>query len=178
MTDQPGDSELPQPIEDDEAPLRLARETLAALLEKMNIRAQVTARWGEADEEDTSRPISLDVQGDDLSVLIGRKGETLSALQYITRLIAYRTVGEGVNILVDVEGYRKRREEQLRRVARRMADQAMQRGRTMTLEPMPASERRIIHLELRNHPSVSTQSVGEGERRKVTIIPRAASDSE
>lgn len=73
--------------------------------------------------------------------------------------------------MVDVEGYRARRERQLRRLARRMAQQAVERGRTMVLEPMPAHERRIIHLELRDHEQVRTESVGEGERRKVTIIP-------
>ncbi len=74
-------------------------------------------------------------------------------------------------MVIDVEGYRARREQQLRRLARRMADQAIELGRTMVLEPMPPNERRIIHIELRDHPSVATESIGEGARRKVTIIP-------
>jgi spoIIIJ-associated protein len=77
-----------------------------------------------------------------------------------------------VSLAVDVEGYRQRREQQLRRMAQRLAEQAVERGRTMTLEPMPANERRIIHLELRDHLAVRTESVGEGDRRKVTIIPK------
>jgi spoIIIJ-associated protein len=106
-------------------------------------------------------------------MLIGRKGETVSALQYIARLIIAKQVGHGVDLVVDVQGHKKRREEQLRRMAQRMAEQAVERGRTMTLEPMPANERRIIHLELRDHPRVTTESVGDGTQRKVTIVPRS-----
>ncbi len=104
-------------------------------------------------------------------MLIGRRGETLSALQYIARLIVGKEMHRPVAIVIDVEGYRARREETLRRLARRMADQALERGQTLTLEPMPANERRIIHLELKDNPRVTTLSVGEGARRKVTIIP-------
>jgi spoIIIJ-associated protein len=151
--------------------LRVARDTLAELLSQMKVKAQVTASWGIPDAGSEAAPLLLEVHGDDLSLLIGRKGETLSALQYLTRLIAAKELGEGVNLIIDVEGYRRRREEQLRRMARRMAEQAVQRQRTLTLEPMPAHERRIIHLELRDHPGVRTESVGEGDRRKVTIVP-------
>jgi spoIIIJ-associated protein len=104
--------------------------------------------------------------------LIGRRGETLSALQYITRLIVGKELHKPIAVVIDVEGYRARREQQLRRLARRMAQQTIERGRTMSLEPMPANERRIIHIELREHSQVYTESVGEGEKRKVTIIPR------
>ena len=74
-----------------------------------------------------------------------------------------------VAVVIDVEGYLARRERQLRQLAKRMAQQALERGRSISLEPMPASERRIIHIELRDHPQVYTESVGEGDRRKVTI---------
>jgi len=158
--------------EDAEAALRLAQETLEELLQKMKVKAEVQAHWGEPDEDGESRPLILDVRGDDLSMLIGRKGETLAALQYITRLITCKRLNMGVSVVVDVEGYKQRREEQLRRLAQRMAEQAVQRKRVMPLEPMPANERRIIHLELRNHPDVRTESVGDGDRRKVTIIPK------
>jgi spoIIIJ-associated protein len=116
-------------------------------------------------------PVSVDVNGDDLSILIGRRAETLNALQYITSLIVSKEIGRYVPIIVDVEGYRVRREGQLRQLARRMADQAIKTGRRQILEPMPANERRIIHIELRENPKVSTESVGEEPRRKVTIIP-------
>jgi spoIIIJ-associated protein len=169
MADQPLP---PEPEGADDPRLRLGQQTLEALLEKMNVRATVTARWGEPDEPGLNPPILLEVHGNDLSLLIGRKGETLAALQYLTRLIVSKQLNASADLLVDVEGYRQRREQQLRRMARRMAEQAVQRQRTMALEPMPASERRIIHLELRDHPGVRTESVGEGDRRKVTIIPR------
>jgi spoIIIJ-associated protein len=164
----------PAPLDqerEDEA-LRAARETVSELLERMGVRAKIEARWGEAQEPEGVRPLLVDVQGNDLSILIGRRGETLTALQYITRLIVGKEIGEPVAVVIDVEGYRARREHQLRQLARRMASQAVDYDRTMTLEPMPANERRIIHLELRDHQDVFTESVGEGEHRKVTIIPR------
>jgi spoIIIJ-associated protein len=105
-------------------------------------------------------------------MLIGRRGETLAALQYITRLIASRELQRRANIVIDVEGYKTRREEMLRRLATRMAEQAVQLGRTVALEPMPPYERRIVHLALRDNPQVRTESTGEGEHRKVTIIPQ------
>ena len=138
----------------------------------MGIKARVAARWGEKDPGARIRPLFVDVSGDDLGILIGRRGETLTALQYITRLIVAKELEEPVAVVIDIEGYRARREQQLRRLARRMADQAIELGRTMVLEPMPANERRIIHIELREHPSVTTESIGEGPRRKVTIIPK------
>jgi len=164
----------PEARSDEEAdePLRVAEDTLHELLERMGVEANVQARWGEAVAEDAPRPVLVDLHGDDLSILIGHRGETLAALQYITRLIAGKELQQPVPILIDVEGYRARRESQLRQLARRMAEQAVERGRTMTLEPMPASERRIIHIELRDHAGVTTESIGEGDHRKVTIIPR------
>jgi len=150
--------------------LARARAVLSDLLERMEVEAEVTGQRGEPDGDIV--PIVLDVQGPDLGPLIGRKGETLAALQYITRLIVSKQVGHSIDLIVDVEGHKKRREEQLRRLARRLAEQAVERQRVMTLEPMPANERRIIRLELREYPGVQTESVGEGSHRKVTIIPR------
>jgi len=157
-------------LEDDA--LRISQETVEELLVRMDIEARVRAHWGEADEPGKIRPLYVDILGDDLSILIGRRGETLAALQYITRLIVGKELKRPVAVLIDVEGYRARRERQLRRLARRMASQAIETERTMTLEPMPAFERRIIHIELRDEPQVETVSVGEGNRRKVTIIPK------
>ena len=115
----------------------------------------------------------LQIRGRDLGMLIGRRGETLAALQYITRLIASRELQRRANIVLDVEGYKSRREQMLQKLAKRMANQALQMGRTVSLEPMSPYERRIVHLTLRDHPDVSTQSVGEGDRRKVTIVPKS-----
>jgi spoIIIJ-associated protein len=92
-------------------------------------------------------------------------------LQYIASLIVGKELGHSIPMVVDVEGYRKRREQQIRQLARRVADQAIKTGRRQILEPMPANERRLVHIELRDNPDVTTQSVGEEPRRKVTIIP-------
>jgi spoIIIJ-associated protein len=150
----------------------IAKATVSELLEKMNLpRVSVKATILQPEDELDRPGIHINILGDDLSILIGKQAETLNALQYITRLIVGKEVGRGVNLIVDVEGYRTRREQNLRNLARRMASQAVKTGRKQMLEPMPANERRIIHLELRDNQDVSTESVGEEPRRKVTIIP-------
>ena len=165
-------AEEEQPETGPQDALSVARVVVRDLLQHMGIKARVDCAWGTADEPDQPRPLLVDVRGDDLSLLIGRRGETLAALQYIVRLIAARQLGDQAPIVIDVQGYRARREQQLRSMARRMAQQAAERNRVMSLEPMPPSERRIIHMELRDHPKVTTESVGEGDHRKVTILPR------
>ena len=150
---------------------RVGLATLEELLDKMHIHAQVQVFRAEAEGDETP-PWVLEIRGQDLGVLIGRRGETLSSLQYITRLIASRELQRRTNIVLDVEGYKARREKVLQRLAHRMADQALRSGHTVSLEPMPPYERRIVHLALRDRDDVSTESVGEGTRRKVTIIPR------
>jgi spoIIIJ-associated protein len=151
--------------------LEIAKETAEELLAKMQVKARVTAQFGEADEDRGRIPILIDIHGNDLGILIGRRAETLNALQYITSLILGKKLGHPVTIVVDVEGYRDRRQTQIRQLARRMAEQAVKTGRRQILEPMPASERRLIHIELRNNPKVRTESIGEDPHRKVTIIP-------
>ncbi|MBN1966684.1 MAG: Jag N-terminal domain-containing protein [Anaerolineae bacterium] len=153
---------------DDDARVGLA--TLEELLAKMHIKAEVVVYRAKASPGEEA-PWVLQMRGRDLGVLIGRRGETLAALQYITRLIASRDLQRRANIVLDVEGYKSRREQMLCRLAKRMADQAIQLGRTVALEPMSPYERRIVHLALRDHPQVTTQSIGEGDHRKVTIIP-------
>ncbi len=156
----------------DEEALQITHDTVSELLQRMGIEARVEARWGEADAPGKIRPLFLDIHGDDLSILIGRRGETLTALQYITRLIVGKELKRPVAVLIDIEGYRARREQQIRRLAQQMAKQAIETSQTMSLEPMPAYERRIVHIELRENPDVDTASVGERDQRKVTIIPR------
>jgi spoIIIJ-associated protein len=157
---------------DDDA--RVGRNILTQLLDKMEIeKAEVIVRRaGAVDEHDTS-PWLLDISGPDLSSLIGRRGETLAALQYVTRLIASRELQHRANIVIDAAGYKSRRSKMLHDLALRMADQAARTRRTVTLEPMPPYERRIIHLALRNRSDVQTKSVGEGNSRKVTIVPKS-----
>ncbi|MDI6768535.1 MAG: RNA-binding cell elongation regulator Jag/EloR [Anaerolineales bacterium] len=151
--------------------LSISEKTVGELLEKMKIEAQLTTRYGEPDEEG-QRPVYVNIHGDDLSILIGRRAEILNALQYIVNLIVSKQLAHWVQIVVDVEGYRTRREVQLRKMARQMADQAVKTGRRQVLEPMSAGDRRILHLELRDHPEVTTRSIGEDPLRKVTILPK------
>ena len=176
LTPQPPPIEGAEPTEADFSVLDdnllfVSRQTVAELLEKMKVPARVEVRLGDPDEEG-QRPVLVDIHGDDLGVLIGRRAEILNALQYIVNLIVSKQVAHWVQVVVDVEGYRLRRERQLRQMANRMADQAIKTGRRQVLEPMPASERRLVHLELRDHPKVATQSIGEEPARKVTIVPK------
>jgi spoIIIJ-associated protein len=175
-TRQSGEGAPSETMEDgfrslDDNLLFISRQTVAELLEKMKIPARVEVRYGEADEEGR-RQVHVDIRGNDLAVLIGRRAEILNAMQYIVNLIVSKQVEYWVQIIVDVEGYRARRERQLRQMAQRMADQAVKTGRRQVLEPMAAVERRIVHLELREHPNVTTQSIGEEPGRKVTIVPK------
>ena len=150
----------------------MAKEILENLLSLAEISASVNlGAKGSGDEA----VISLDIEGEDLGILIGRRGETLSSLQYLVNLIVSRRLKSRVGVVVDVEGYRQRRYESLRLLARRLADQVRSTGRSVTLEPMTAGERRIIHLELRDDPYVTTQSIGEGEARKVAILSKSNS---
>lgn len=157
--------------EQDEEALRVSREIVLELIQRMGLDVDVDSRWVPKDPEARVQPLMVDVRGHDLGILIGKGGETLSALQYIARLIVAKELQRHVAIVIDVEGYRARREEQLTRLAHQMAEQAIELQRTMELEPMPANERRIIHLALREVPAVTTESIGEGAQRKVTIIP-------
>ncbi len=148
----------------------IAIDVLRDLLRHMGVRATVAVR---DDTGGPALPVVLDVEGDDLGILIGRQGETLRDLQYITRLIVSRKVQHWVNVLVDVGGYKRRRERVLTELAQRMAERVVAEGRPVSLEPMPAHERRIVHMALRDHEFVTTESTGEGRRRKVVILPTA-----
>jgi spoIIIJ-associated protein len=157
----------------DQDVMNIAQETLQEMLDRLKIKGNVSVHQAEAadeqDEED-GPPLVLDIRGDDLGVLIGRRGETLGALQYLTRLIVSNKTAHNVNLVVDVEGYKARREQQLRQLAQRMAERVATTRKPVALEPMPPNERRIVHLTLRDHPVVTTESVGRDEDRKVTII--------
>lgn len=155
---------------------QIARRILEDLLERMDIQGYVTAvhstvpgQRGEPEET-----ITLHVEGADeeaMGLLIGRRGETLRSVQFMVNLLVSRKVQKWPQVVVDVGNYRQRRQESLEGLARRMADRVRQSGRPLTLEPMGAYERRIVHLALRADPSVYTESSGEGEHRKVVIYP-------
>jgi spoIIIJ-associated protein len=164
----------PKPVAAPEAHdpvLETAESVVSKLIHLLGLEAQVAARF-DGDDREGRRSIHVDVRGRDLSVLIGRRAETLNAFQYIASLIVGKETKQFVQLTVDVEGYRSRREKQLRQMAQRMADQALKMGRRVTLEPMSAAERRIVHMELQEHPAVTTESMGEEPHRKVTIVPK------
>ena len=152
----------------------IAERYLSDLLDLMGIKeAQITTRMAtdlvEADEEP---PLVLNITGQDLGILIGRRSETLRALQYMLRLMVSKEMSSWQPIVVDVESYRVRRRRSLRRIAEKMAERAVVSGKRVVLEAMPAYERRLIHVALKDHPAVFTKSIGSDENRKVTIIPR------
>jgi len=164
----PEEDEL-QPEHD--ALLDRTESVISKMLHLLDLQAQVSAHYGPT-ERDGRRNIHVDIRGSDLSILIGRRSETLSAFQYIASLIVGKEEQQFVQLTVDVEGYRDRREKQLVQMAKRMADQVSKSGRRQTLEPMPSAERRIIHIALRDHPNVKTESTGEEPYRKVMILPK------
>jgi spoIIIJ-associated protein len=160
------------PFEDADEDARVAKEVMDEILAKMGIDgSKVQILKAESTRADENTHWILNVVGRNINRLIGHRGETLSSLQYITRLIVSRRLQRRANIIVDAGGYKAKRSDRLRQLANRMADQAIRQARTVTLEPMPPHERRIIHLTLRKREDVSTKSIGEGKGRKVTISP-------
>ena len=147
-----------------------AKEILETLLRGMGLRASVQVLPDTAAED--SDAFVLNIVGDDLGVLIGRRGETLHDLEYMTRLLVAHKMEHAPKLVVDVEGYRTRRERSLRELAKRMAERVQSNRQPITLEAMPPNERRIVHISLRDHPTVKTQSIGEGDHRRVMIIPK------
>ena len=152
---------------DDE--LRATQTVLSELLAQMRLRASL--RIGRAGEEEDA-PWLLSLEGRGVRQLVGRRGEALAALQFLARLIVSRRIGRRCFFVLDADGYKLQRTDKLRALAERMANQAVLQRRTLTLEPMPPNERRIIHVALRSREDVETISVGEGDGRKVTITPR------
>ncbi|MCH7552482.1 MAG: protein jag [Chloroflexi bacterium] len=152
----------------------IAKETLEELLRGMGVSAAVglpETSFSKPEQDSQSGP-SFEIDGEDAGLLIGRRGESLSALQFILNMLLSRKLHKRVNATIDVEGYRERRYESLRSMANRMAERVAASGRTYSMEAMPARERRIVHIALATHSRVTTESVGEGEDRKVTIIAK------
>ncbi|NMB46905.1 MAG: protein jag [Firmicutes bacterium] len=142
-----------------------AVEFLQSMLGRMGLVCEVDYFW---EEEDV---LKIEIQGDELGLVIGRRGETLDALQYLVSLAMNRN-GDWIRIILDAEGYRGRREETLRNLALRLADRVKRTGRRAVLDPMNAMERRIIHLTLQEDESIHTHSEGVAPYRKVIIAPR------
>ncbi len=173
----------PEPVVEDDSPAvdlddqlvqerETAVEVISELLERMQVQATVAADLSDVDDKTKRRINIIQVKGEDLGVIIGPRGETLDALQHISRLMVAHRLHRRSRFVVDIQGYRERREMALTRMAERMARKAVQRGSRVGLEAMPANERRIIHMALRSSEEVYTESTGEGSRRRVQIIPK------
>ena len=149
----------------------LAVETVGKILQAAGVNVSRTLRA--AHDPDVGGPI-IDLTGEDSGLLIGRRGQTLQALQLLVNMIVRNALGENVRVVLDVERYRERRENSLRDMASKVAARVVQTSRSVTLEPMTPADRRIVHTTLTDHPGVTTESTGEGEGRKVTIMPAPA----
>jgi len=146
-----------------EEAVKVVTEILDTLLELLGVTGKVEILSDEI-------PLDLNIQGDDLGILIGRRGQTLASLEYITKLMVVGRLKVWIPLTLDVAGYKKRRRDSLQRLALHLAEQVKSRRSAITMEPMPADERRIVHLTLADNPDVTTQSMGEGENRKVVIL--------
>ena len=142
-----------------------AKEVLETMVQYMGLEAVVKIM----PNKDSNAPAVLNLEGEDLGVLIGRRGQTLGSLQYIVRLIVAEKAKTWISLNVDVAGYKKRRYESLQKLALRLAEQVKTTKRSINLEPMPPDERRMIHLALADNPDITTHSIDEGEKRKVVI---------
>ncbi len=146
----------------------LALEIVNDLLSGMGVSVLSTIRSSGDDEIGPT----IDVQGEDSGLLIGKRGETLQAFQFLVNLALNSKIGSHRVVIVDVENYKERRGRTLQALANRVAERVAASGRPVTLEPMPASERRVIHMALSEHAAVTTESTGDRQDRKVTVMPR------
>ena len=129
---------------------------------------EVVSTLTQVEREDLGGPV-FEIEGDDAGLLIGRRGDTLKALQFLVKYLVSQKLNANVNMLVDVEGYQDRRYQSLMSMARRVAQRVADSGRPITLEPMPPNERRIVHMALADHPRVTTESTGSGSSRQVVV---------
>jgi spoIIIJ-associated protein len=160
----------------DEDTVEMARSILEDLLKRMEIEAFVTpvVQTVEGPDGEPEQNLTLHIEGVDeetTGLMIGRRGETLRSIQYLLNLLIHRQGGRWPQVVIDIGQYRQRRQDSLEGLAMRMAERVRQSGRPMPLEPMSSFERRVIHMVLRNDPSVYTESSGEGEHRKIVIFP-------
>ncbi|MHB1043864.1 MAG: RNA-binding cell elongation regulator Jag/EloR [Eubacteriales bacterium] len=148
-----------------ERPGRRALDILNSIFDCMDLKVEMEAK--EKDQE-----LLVNLEGKDLGILIGRRGETLDALQYLINLAVNKNQEKKRKVIIDIEGYRYRREETLKKLAVKLADKAKQRGRNVILEPMNSQERRIIHTALQGRDDIYTFSEGEEPYRKIIISPK------
>lgn len=148
-------------------------DILSELLSKMDVSAMANLRSTHNDAYDG--PV-FEIEGDDAGLLIGRKGETLRALQFIVRYISSKTLGYRTNLMIDVENYQQRRYSSLAKLTEKVAKNVIDSGRPVKLEPMPSNERRVVHMTLADHPEVTTESMGSGDSRQVVVYLKDLSE--
>jgi spoIIIJ-associated protein len=158
----------------DSVTIREARSLLDTLLEKMGFQAETDIETSveATDEEGEVNPVVFNIVGADVGALIGRRGQTIDAIQYLVRLMLSRKTKSKTPIMIDVEHYRQNRYNDLRVLAINVASQVKSKKTSIRLEPMTAFERRIIHITLAEDPDITTESIGEGESRKVVVSPK------
>jgi len=156
---------------DDGHLIEFTQDVVAKLLDFMHLNAKASTSYGDPDR-DGKKSVFVEITGNDLGVLIGRRGKTINAFQRIVALIVSKEMERWVRVSIDVEGHRSRREKQLQHMAQKMAQQVIAQGRRQSLEPMPANERRIVHMSLQDNDEVTTHSEGEDPHRKVIIEPK------
>ena len=152
----------------EEAPdvVKVTADVLQNLISKLGVSA--VAHLKQAHRDDLGGPV-FEIEGDDSGLLIGRRGETLRALQFLVRFIVSRKLEDRANMMIDVEGYQERRYRSLANLAQRVAQRVASTGRSITLEPMPPDERRAVHVALADHPHVTTESMGVAQSRQVVV---------
>jgi spoIIIJ-associated protein len=164
----------PSPQDKNQETIDAARDVLGNILSRMDIEAdiEVVPSPTAANSGEENETVTLNIEGNDLGNLIGRKGATIEALQYLVRVLTARRTKSKTPIMIDVQSYKQRRYDDLRTLALNVALQVKSRKSSCRLEPMSPFERRIVHMTLADDPDVTTESIGEGETRKVVILPR------
>ena len=149
--------------------VRIVTDVLENLISKLGV--DVVVSLTQVHNEDLDGPV-FEIEGDDAGLLIGRRGETLRALQFLVKFIVSRQLEDRVNLMIDVEGYQQRRYDSLASLAQRVGQRVANTGTSITLEPMPPNERRAVHVALTDHPTVTTESTGVGQDRQVVVRVR------
>jgi spoIIIJ-associated protein len=168
----------PTPVEPQEKPRTERSSTLdRTLVEKTaleiaeNLFAGFNIQYSVSWEQEDRPALWISLRGKDADVMVGPRAQTLDSIQYLFRTLLHRLMEGDYNVVIDADGYRKRRQRSLESLARKMADQAVRSGRTVRMKPMPAHERRVIHIILRKDKRVKTESTGKGRERAITIVP-------
>ena len=146
--------------------VKVTTEVLESIISKLGVSAAINLK--QAHREELDGPV-FEIEGEDSGLLIGRRGETLRSLQFLVKFIVSRRLAARANLMVDVEGYQEKRYQTLVNLAQRVAQRVVSSGSSVSLEPMPPDERRIVHLALADHPSVTTESIGFGPDRQVVV---------